>query len=282
MGKKRILYISQEISPYTKENKRSKFCMNLPQFVQENDNDIRIFMPKFGTINERRHQLHEVIRLSGMNLIIDDFDHQLIIKVASIQQSRMQVYFIDNEEYFPKRHYLNDLEGNFMKNNDERMMFFCKGVIETVKKLGWAPDIIHCNGWFTSLVPMYIKKLYFKDPLFSNTKIYYTVFDNSFNGDLNNLLSEKLLFENLQNNDVKMIDEPTFENLNRFAISNSDAVVQGSKKLNKNILNYIQKNRIPLLTKTGGDNFEEKCLYFYENDSKLEEAKKKSELVEVV
>ena len=239
-------------------------------------------MPKFGTINERRHQLHEVIRLSGMNLIIDDFDHQLIIKVASIQQSRMQVYFIDNEEYFPKRHYLNDLEGNFMKNNDERMMFFCKGVIETVKKLGWAPDIIHCNGWFTSLVPMYIKKLYFKDPLFSNTKIYYTVFDNSFNGDLNNLLSEKLLFENLQNNDVKMIDEPTFENLNRFAISNSDAVVQGSKKLDKNILNYILKNRIPLLKKTEGDNFEEKCLYFYENDSKLEEAKKKSELVEVV
>ncbi len=281
MGKKRILYVSQEISPYTKENKRSKFCMNLPQFVQENDNDIRIFMPKFGTINERRHQLHEVIRLSGMNLIIDDFDHQLIIKVASIQQSRMQVYFIDNEEYFPKRHYLNDLEGNFMKNNDERMMFFCKGVIETVKKLGWAPDIIHCNGWFTSLVPMYIKKLYFKDPLFSNTKIYYTVFDNSFNGDLNNLLSEKLLFENLENNDVKMIDEPTFENLNRFAISNSDAVVQGSKKLNENILNYIQKNRIPLLTKTGGDNFEEKCLYFYENDCKLGKSKKKNELVEV-
>tara|TARA_B100000989_G_scaffold298134_1_gene286249 strand:+ start:1205 stop:2053 length:849 start_codon:yes stop_codon:yes gene_type:complete len=281
MGKKRILYVSQEISPYTKENKRSKFCMNLPQFVQENDNDIRIFMPKFGTINERRHQLHEVIRLSGMNLIIDDFDHQLIIKVASIQQSRMQVYFIDNEEYFPKRHYLNDLEGNFMKNNDERMMFFCKGVIETVKKLGWAPDIIHCNGWFTSLVPMYIKKLYFKDPLFSNTKIYYTVFDNSFNGDLNNLLSEKLLFENLENNDVKMIDEPTFENLNRFAISNSDAVVQGSKKLNENILNYIHKNRIPLLTKTGGDNFEEKCLYFYENDCKLGKSKKKNELVEV-
>ena len=158
MGKKRILYVSQEISPYTKENKRSNFCMNLPQVVQENDNDIRIFMPKFGTINERRHQLHEVIRLSGMNLIIDDFDHQLIIKVASVQQSRMQVYFIDNEEYFPKRHYLNDPEGNFMQNNDERMMFFCKGVIETVKKLGWAPDIIHCNGWFSALVPMYIKK----------------------------------------------------------------------------------------------------------------------------
>jgi len=281
MGKKRILYVSQEISPYTKENKRSNFCMNLPQVVQENDNDIRIFMPKFGTINERRHQLHEVIRLSGMNLIIDDFDHQLIIKVASVQQSRMQVYFIDNEEYFPKRHYLNDLEGNFMQNNDERMMFFCKGVIETVKKLGWAPDIIHCNGWFSALVPMYIKKLYNKDPMFSNTKIYYTVFDNPFKGDLNNSLSEKLLFEDLQDKDVEMIGNPTFDNLNKFAISYSDAVVQGSKKLSKNLLNFIKNNKIPVLVKTDDDNFEEQCLSFYDSTKKTKKTKKNKQLVEV-
>ena len=279
MGKKRILYVSQEISPYTKENKRSNFCMNLPQVVQENDNDIRIFMPKFGTINERRHQLHEVIRLSGMNLIIDDFDHQLIIKVASVQQSRMQVYFIDNEEYFPKRHYLSDPEGNFMQNNDERMMFFCKGVIETVKKLGWAPDIIHCNGWFSALVPMYIKKLYNKDPMFANTKIYYTVFDNPFKGDLNNSLSEKLLFEDLQDKDVEMIGNPTFDNLNKFAISYSDAVVQGSKKLSKNLLNFIKNNKIPVLVKTDDDNFEEQCLSFYDSTKKT---KKNKQLVEVV
>ena len=282
MGKKRILYVSQEISPYTKENKRSNFCMNLPQVVQENDNDIRIFMPKFGTINERRHQLHEVIRLSGMNLIIDDFDHQLIIKVASVQQSRMQVYFIDNEEYFPKRHYLNDLEGNFMQNNDERMMFFCKGVIETVKKLGWAPDIIHCNGWFSALVPMYIKKLYCKDPMFSKTKIYYTVFDNPFKGDLNNSLSEKLLFEDLQDKDVEMIGNPTFDNLNKFAISCSDAVVQGSKKLNKNLLDFIKNNNIPVLVKTDDDNFEEQCLSFYDSTEKAKKTKKNKQLVEVV
>ena len=152
-----------------------------------------------------------------MNLIIDDFDHQLIIKVASVQQSRMQVYFIDNEEYFPKRHYLNDLEGNFMQNNDERMMFFCKGVIETVKKLGWAPDIIHCNGWFSALVPMYIKKLYNKDLYFQIQNLLYS-FDNPFKGDLNNSLSEKLLFEDLQDKDVEMIGNPTFDNLNKFAI----------------------------------------------------------------
>ena len=282
MGKKRILYVSQEISPYTKENKRSNFCMNLPQVVQENDNDIRIFMPKFGTINERRHQLHEVIRLSGMNLIIDDFDHQLIIKVASVQQSRMQVYFIDNEEYFPKRHYLNDLEGNFMQNNDERMMFFCKGVIETVKKLGWAPDIIHCNGWFSALVPMYIKKLYNKDPMFSNTKVYYTVFDNPFKGDLNNSLSEKLLFEDLQDKDVEMIGNPTFDNLNKFAICYSDAVVLGSNKLSKNLLDFIKKNNIPVLVKTDDDNFEEQCLYFYDSTKKTKKTKQNNQLVEVV
>ena len=281
MGKKRILYVSQEISPYTKENKRSNFCMNLPQVVQENDNDIRIFMPKFGTINERRHQLHEVIRLSGMNLIIDDFDHQLIIKVASVQQSRMQVYFIDNEEYFPKRHYLDDLEGNFMQNNDERMMFFCKGVIETVKKLGWAPDIIHCNGWFSALVPMYIKKLYSQDPMFSKTKIYYTVFDNPFKGDLNNSLSEKLLFEDLQDKDVEMIGNPTFDNLNKFAISYSDAVVQGSKKLSKNLLNFINNNNIPVLVKADDDNFEEQCLSFYESTEKTKKTKKNNQLVEI-
>ena len=154
MGKKKVLYVSQEIFPYTSENSMALVGSTLPQKTQESGKDIRIFMPKFGVINERRHQLHEVIRLSGMNLIIDDFDHQLIIKVASIQQLRMQVYFIDNEEYFPRKILFHDENGNFLDNNDERMIFYCKGVIETVRKLGWAPDIIHCQGWFSSLIPL--------------------------------------------------------------------------------------------------------------------------------
>ena len=169
MGKKRILYVSQEISPYTKENKRSNFCMNLPQVVQENDNDIRIFMPKFGTINERRHQLHEVIRLSGINLIIDDMDMPLILKVASIPKERMQVYFIDNEDYFKRKNLLLDKDDKLLKDNDERMIFFTKGVIETVKKLNWMPDIIHLHGWFASLFPLYLKKLFADDPVFDNS-----------------------------------------------------------------------------------------------------------------
>ena len=202
MEKKKILYVSQEIFPYMGESDMGSLSGNLPQLMQENGKDIRIFLPRFGTVNERRHQLHEVIRLSGMNLIIDDFDHQLIIKVASIQQQRMQVYFIDNEEYFPRRQMFHDPEGNFLSNNDERMIFYCKGVIETVRKLGWAPDVIHCQGWFTSLVPMYIKKLYSGDPLFEDVKVIYSVFDNTFDGVLSESLPEKLLFEKLEKSDV--------------------------------------------------------------------------------
>ena len=175
MGKKRILYVSQEISPYTKENKRSNFCMNLPQVVQEKDNDIRIFMPKFGTINERRHQLHEVIRLSGMNLVINDIDMPLIIKVASIPKERMQVYFIDNEDYFKRKQMLLDTKGKGFKDNDERMIFFTKGVLETVKKLNWSPDVINCHGWFTSLFPLYMKTYFKNEPIFKKSKIVTSV-----------------------------------------------------------------------------------------------------------
>ena len=208
----------------------------LPQKIQEGGKDIRMFLPRFGTINERRHQLHEVIRLSGMNLIIDDFDHQLIIKVASIQKLRLQVYFIDNEEYFPSKQMFHDIDGDFMSNNDERIIFYCKGVIETVRKLGWAPDIIHCQGWFASLVPMYIKKLYSQDPLFENVKVIYSLFENTFKGVLSNNITDKLLFENLDKNDVARIIKPTIGNLHKFAIDYSDAIVQASPNINNLLL----------------------------------------------
>ena len=168
---------------------------HLPQKIQEDDKDIRIFMPRYGVVNERRHQLHEVIRLSRMNLIVDDFENQLIIKVGSIQSARMQVYFIDNEDYFPKKEYFHDEEGKFFDYNDERMIFFCKGVIETVRKLGWSPDIIHCHGWISSLAPLYIKKLYNEDTLFNNSKVVFSVYDTDFPGELNKEICEKLLFE---------------------------------------------------------------------------------------
>jgi starch synthase len=249
-------------------------CGALPQLMQESGRDIRIFLPRFGTVNERRHQLHEVIRLSGMNLIIDDFDHQLIIKVASIQQQRMQVYFIDNEEFFPRRQMFHDHEGNFMLNNDERMIFYCKGVIETVRKLGWSPDVIHCQGWFTSLVPMYIKKLYSEDPLFENTKVIYSVFDNGFKGKLSDTIIDKLLFEDLEANDLSGLKNLNINTLNKFAISYSDAVVQASEKINKSVLNSIEDSGKPFLDFPGDEEYEKEYLNFYENfiatDDKVE------------
>ena len=187
---KRILFVSQEITPYLPETEMSVIARNLPQGIQERGKEIRTFMPKFGCINERRNQLHEVIRLSGMNLIIDDNDHPLIIKVASIQAARMQVYFIDNEDFFQRKFTLQDKTGNFFEDNDERAIFFTRGVVETVKKLQWAPDLIHCHGWFTSLLPIYIKQYYHDDPLFQNTKMVSSIYDTVFTTPLNSRLKE--------------------------------------------------------------------------------------------
>ena len=271
MEKKKILYVSQEICPYMNESAMGTLGSALPQLMQESGKDIRIFLPRFGTVNERRHQLHEVIRLSGMNLIIDDFDHQLIIKVASIQQQRMQVYFIDNEEYFPRRQMFHDHEGKLLDNNDERMIFYCKGVIETVRKLGWAPDVIHCQGWFTSLVPMYIKKLYSDDPLFENTKVIYSVFNNGYKGKLSDNIIDKLLFEDLDKSDLTGLKNLNVNTLNKFAISYADAVVQASEKINKNVLTNIQDSGKPFMEFPGEVEYENDYLNFYSHFIKNEE-----------
>ena len=180
MRKARILFVSSEIHPYLDLTEQSKVARFLPQGIQERGKEIRTFMPKFGNINERRNQLHEVIRLSGMNLIIDDSDHPLIIKVASIQAARMQVYFIDNEEYFQRKYMARDAADNFYHDNDDRTIFFCRGVLETVKKLGWAPDIIHCHGWMTSLIPLLIKTSYKDDPMFNTSKVAYSLYNDAF------------------------------------------------------------------------------------------------------
>ena len=254
MGKKKVLFVSQEIYPYLPETEMSLIGRHLPQQIQEDGKDIRIFMPRYGVVNERRHQLHEVIRLSRMNLIVDDFDHQLIIKVASIQQARMQVYFIDNEDYFPKKKYFHDEQGSFFENNDERMIFFCKGVIETVRKLGWAPDVIHCHGWISSLVPLYIKKLYKEDPLFSNSKVIFSIYDTDFKGELNSEIGEKLLFESsLNEKDIEGLKTPDFVSLNKFAIDYADAIIKVSNKIDKRILKHIDASGKPVMTHPGGE-----------------------------
>lgn len=239
MEKKRILYISQEITPYLPESEMSEIARYLPQGIQERGREIRTFMPRYGNVNERRNQLHEVIRLSGMNLVINDTDHPLIIKVASIQAARMQVYFIDNEDYFHRKAVMKDSKGNEFADNDERAIFFARGVLETVIKLRWAPDLIHCHGWLTSLVPLYIKKYYYNDPLFRNSKVVYSAYNDDFNKTLHKDFSKKVLAEGINPDDVKTINTPDYVNVSKLAIDYSDAVIQGTEKINANVKDYI-------------------------------------------
>lgn len=232
MEKKKVLFISQEISPFLPKSEVSKGARNLAQGVQEAGKEIRVFMPRFGVINERRHQLHEVIRLSGMNLIIDDNDHPLIIKVASISAARMQVYFIDNEEYFKRKSTVSDDKGNDHPDNDERSMFFCRGVLETVKKLGWQPDVIHCNGWMTALMPLYLKKVYKDDPHFANTKVVYNMYGNEgFNNNWDARFVEKLKFDGFDEDTLNEFKDLDFVNLNRVAANHVDGLSVGKEEL---------------------------------------------------
>jgi starch synthase len=229
MSKKRILYISQEITPYLPESEIAKVGRHLPQGIQEKGREIRTFMPKYGCINERRNQLHEVIRLSGMNLIIDDNDHPLIIKVASIQPARMQVYFIDNEDYFQRKAILNDTEGNFFEDNDERAIFFCRGVLETVKKLGWAPDLIHCHGWMTSLIPLYLKTSYKDEPLFEKSKVVTSIYNDCYKGSLDSNFAQKAKMDGVTDEDLNNFVNPTHSKLCTAAAAWSDGVIVASE-----------------------------------------------------
>lgn len=247
MEKTRILYVSQQMLPYTPETDMAKVARQLPQGIQEAGKEIRAFMPRFGCINERRHQLHEVIRLSGMNLIVDDADHPLIIKVASIQAAKMQVYFIDNEEYYKRKAVLEDADGKFYADNDERAIFYCRGVLETVKKLGWKPDIVHCHGWFTATLPALLKTAYKEDPIFEGTKVVYSVYNDEFKGSLNKNYIKKAEFNELTAETLKVAEKPTHASVINAGLKYADAVVQGSETINKEIEQYISGLSVPVL-----------------------------------
>ncbi len=245
----KVLFISQEITPYLPETEMSLIGRNLPQGVQERGREIRTFMPRYGCINERRNQLHEVIRLSGMNLIIDDTDHPLIIKVASIQAARMQVYFIDNEEYFFRKNVMTNDEGNFYNDNDERAIFFARGVLETVKKLRWSPDLIHCHGWFTSLVPLFIKKHFNDEPLFMNSKVVYSIYDNEFTNVFDGeAFKKKVWVDGIEDSDLARINKNIdYTELSKLAINYSDGIIFGSEKANSNVSDYVKESGVPAL-----------------------------------
>jgi len=260
----KVLYISQEITPYLPESEISKIGRFLPQGIQDKGKEIRTFMPRFGCVNERRNQLHEVIRLSGMNLVIDDTDHPLIIKVASIQSARMQVYFIDNEDYFQRKFVLTDEKGSYFADNDERAIFFSKGVIETVKKLRWSPDIIHCHGWLTAFAPIMIKKAYADDPLFAKSKVIYSVYNDEFGTPLDTNVRKKILMDGIAKKDVEILKEPTYSNLSKLAMHFSDGIIIGSGKINAELNEHLGTLKKPILHYHDEDKYVDAYNDFYD------------------
>jgi len=247
MSKPKILFVSHEILPFSPEGHIAQTCRQMPQAVHERGKETRIFMPRFGKINERRHQLHEVIRLSGMNLIVDDTDHPLIIKVASIPQIRLQVYFIDNEEYFHRKSFFHDDNEALFEDNDMRMIFFTKGVLETVKKLGWAPDIIHCHGWLSSLMPLYVKKLYAQDPHFADSKIVVSAYDKEFEGTLSKDMHKKVAFDGFDSGDIELLKKATHAQLMKNAMKFADGIILGDGKVADDVKKFAEELEVPLM-----------------------------------
>ncbi|HEX2934298.1 MAG TPA: glycogen/starch synthase [Bacteroidales bacterium] len=263
MESTKVLFISQEITPYLPETHMSVVCRNLPQGIQERGREIRTFMPRFGCINERRNQLHEVIRLSGMNLIINDTDHPLIIKVASIQSARMQVYFIDNEDYFSRKATIGDAPGESFPDNDERTIFFTRGVLETVKKLRWSPDVIHCHGWFTALIPLLIKKAYKDDPLFVHSKIVYSAYNDEFKSPLDKTFRNKVLMEGISKKDVSVLENPDYLAINKLAFQYADGIIIADT-INPDVKESIESSGKPFLNYNNSENYIDEYALFYE------------------
>lgn len=263
MTDKKVLFVSSEVMPYSPENEISKMSFETPRMVNSNGGQIRIFMPRFGNINERRHQLHEVIRLSGMNIVINDIDVPLIIKVASIPKERIQVYFIDNDEYFKRKATFSDEDGTLFPDNDERCIFFAKGVVETVKKLNWLPDIIHVHGWLASLLPLYLRTYYKDEPIFSESKIITSVFDKDFEGSLDSTLINKVTFDGISKKSIEPLTDPNYFNLMKVASKNSDGVIVVSENIPDEFNTFLKELKKPVLFNSDKETFQDSYKDFY-------------------
>jgi len=263
MEDKRILYVSSEVVPYLAENEVSLMSYDVPKMINDQGCQIRIFMPRYGNINERRHQLHEVIRLSGMNLVVNDLDMPLIIKVASIPKERIQVYFIDNDEYFKRKATFTDEEGVLYPDNDERAIFFAKGVVETVKKLNWVPDIIHVHGWMAAMLPIYMKHYYKDEALFAETKIVTSVYSQGFEGTLDIGMINKVKFDGIPDESAALLETPDYENIIKTTVNHSDAVIIASENLSPSLTKFIESSGKPFLPFAPKEKFAEAYTAFY-------------------
>jgi starch synthase len=266
MKAKKVLFITQEMLPFVPETPKSHMGRFLPQLIQEAGHEIRTFTPKWGIINERRNQLHEVIRLSGMNLIIDETDHPLIIKVASIPQARMQIYFIDNDDYFMRRKMAVDDDGEEYADNGERAIFFARGVLETVKKLLWVPDVIHCYGWISALAPLYIKKAYADEPSFRDTKVVFSASSAELKKDFGRHTAKCIPFKDAKAADIQDVVKTKFgyNDPQKLAIKFSDGVVLDDEKVSKSVIKFAEDCGVPVLPYQGED-FASAYSDFYES-----------------
>ncbi|MDR1896929.1 MAG: glycogen/starch synthase [Prevotellaceae bacterium] len=267
MESPRVLFVCSEIHPYLPESPVATICQALPSAIQEKGFEIRTFMPRFGCVNERRNQLHEVIRLSGLNLIINDSDHPLIIKVASISAARMQIYFIDNDDYFQRKalYRSNDDEKLWFPDNDERSIFFVRGVLETVRKLRWSPDIVHCHGWFSFILALYLRKSFKDDPLYMGSKIILSLYDEPAPERFDDDFRKKAYNDGVRSKDLEQMAEPTFENLMKVCINFADAVIAGSPNVDENIMNYAIENNKRVLEYQSPEKYVDKYAEFYES-----------------
>ena len=245
---KRVLFVNSEIIPYTAESTQAIIGRYLPQGIQEAGREIRSFIPRYGNINERRNQLHEVIRLSGLNIVVSDVDRPLIIKVASISSARMQVYFIDNDDYFHRKAVFTDPEsGEFFKDNDERAIFFARGILETVKKLRWRADLIHCQGWISSLLPIYLEKAYKEDPIFAESKVVLSLYDEFATEEFSPKMKSKVILPGIRSRDLDLLNTPNGINLAKLAVQYSDGIILGSPSFNPELEKYLAGVKIPTL-----------------------------------
>ena len=244
---KKILFVNAEMIPYLPESRIAKVCRELPQGIQERHREIRAFMPRYGCINERKNQLHEVIRLSGMNIIIGDVDRPLIIKVASISSARIQVYFIDNDDYFRRKQIYREADGSFFADNGERAIFFARGVLETVKKLRWAPDIIHCSGWISHVLPLYLKKAYQDDPIFSQSKVVLSLYGDTPAEAFADGFAGTILFGGIKPRDVSLPEKAGGMELAQLAAQYSDGIILGSPDVDPSLAAHCRQSGLPLL-----------------------------------
>lgn len=247
MEKAKILYVSQEITPYLPASEIADISRKLPEGIMQLGKEIRTFMPRFGLVNERRNQLHEVIRLSGLNITIDDVDHPLLIKVASISSARMQIYFIDNEDLFEERTTIADTNGVEYPNNDERAIFFARGVLETARKLRWESDIIHLHGWFTAFTAIFARYYMQNDPHFANSKIVVSLYNDDFKAQWDGKIAKKLFIEGINKKGIAKIEANDYVSLMKMVIDHADGIIVGSETINAEVLEYAKASGKPLL-----------------------------------